>query len=321
MRNTYLAAGIILGGLLVATVHGDVRTRQRTQLTFEGMIGRIANLAGGSAAADGIIETVAVKGSRKADLNDRTGRIIDLVEERVYELDVRRKEYRVVTFAQLREQWQKAKEDAERAAKDRPADERDDPADQGKEVEILLDVKETGARKSIAGHNASQVILTVTAKEKGKDLEEGGGLVITSDVWVAPRVAALDEITKFTTKFLQAVYGDDAVASAQQMATVMAMYPSLQEMMTKLEEKTRALDGTVMTTVTKIETIKSAEAMKRSSAPPTGGLGGALARRLGAGRAPEQRSLVLTSAGETQSIDTSASDADVAIPAGFKERK
>jgi len=30
---------------------------------------------------------------------------------------------------------------------------------------------------------------------------------------------------------------------------------------------------------------------------------------------------VLTSAGETQSIDTSASDADVAIPAGFKERK
>jgi len=321
MRNTYLAAGIILGGLLVATVHGDVRTRQRTQLTFEGMIGRIANLAGGSAAADGIIETVAVKGSRKADLNDRTGRIIDLVEERVYELDVRRKEYRVVTFAQLREQWQKAKEDAERAAKDRPADERDDPADQGKEVEILLDVKETGARKSIAGHNASQVILTVTAKEKGKDLEEGGGLVITSDVWVAPRVAALDEITKFTTKFLQAVYGDDAVASAQQMATVMAMYPSLQEMMTKLEEKTRALDGTVMTTVTKIETIKSAEAMKRSSAPPTGGLGGALARRLGAGRAPEQRSLMLTSAGETQSIDTSASDADVAIPAGFKERK
>lgn len=321
MTITRLTSALLIIGLAAATVHGDVRTRQRTQLKFEGMIGRIANLAGGSAAADGIIETVAVKGSRKADLNDRTGRIIDLAEERVYELDVRRKEYRVVTFAQLREQWQKAKEDAERDAKDRPADERDDPADQGKEVEILLDVKETGARKSIAGHNASQVILTVTAKEKGKDLEESGGLVITSDVWVAPRVAALDEITQFTMKFLQAVYGGDAVASAQQMATVMAMYPSLQEMMTKLEEKTRALDGTVMTTVTKVETIKSAEAMKRSSAPPTGGLGGALARRLGAGRAPEQRSLLLTSASETQSIDTSASDADVALPAGFKERK
>lgn len=321
MTITRLASVLLISGLAAATVHGDVKTRQRTQLKFEGMIGRIANLAGGSAAADGVIETVAVKGSRKADLNDRTGRIIDLAEERVYELDVRRKEYRVVTFAQLREQWQKAKEDAERAAKDRPADERDDPADQGKEVEILLDVKETGTRKSIAGHNASQVIVTVTAKEKGKALEESGGLVITSDVWVAPRVAALDEITQFTIKFLKAVYGDDAVASAQQMATVWAMYPSLQEMMAKLEEKTRALDGTVMTTATKVETIKSADAMKRSSAPPTGGLGGALARRLGAGRAPEQRSLLLTSATETQSIDTTASDADVAIPAGFKERK
>jgi len=117
------------------------------------------------------------------------------------------------------------------------------------------------------------------------------------------------------------VYGEEAVTSAQQMATVVAMYPSLQEMMTELEEKTRALDGTVMSTVTRFESIKSAEAMKRTSAPPTGGLGGALARRLGAGRAPEQRSLLLTSATETQSINTTASDADVAIPAGFKERK
>ena len=66
MTITRFALALIISGFVVAAVHGDVRTRQKTQLKFEGMIGRIANLAGGSAAADGIIETVTVRGSPAA---------------------------------------------------------------------------------------------------------------------------------------------------------------------------------------------------------------------------------------------------------------
>jgi hypothetical protein len=188
-------------------------------------------------------------------------------------------------------------------------------------MDITVDVKETGATRSIAGHQAKQVIVTLTAFEKGKTLEEGGGMVMTNDVWVAPRVAALDEIAQFDLKFIKAIYGDDFAASAQQMAAALAMYPGLQNMLKQMEDRMRALEGTTMATTMKIETVKSAEAMKQSSAPPTRGLGGALARRLGAGRAAEQRSLLLTSTTETQSIDSSAADVDVAIPTGFKEKK
>jgi hypothetical protein len=182
-------------------------------------------------------------------------------------------------------------------------------------------VKETGATKSIAGHQAKQVVVTLTASEKGKTLEEGGGLVVTNDVWVAPRVAAIDEIAQFELKFIKAVYGEDFTAGAQSMAAALAMYPGLQDMLKRMEDRMRALEGTILATTMKIETVKSAEAMKQTSAPPTRGLGGALARRLGAGRASEQRSLLLTSTSETQSIDASAADADVAIPTGFKEKK
>jgi hypothetical protein len=320
MKITRIASILMIFGLAVSAVHADVKTRQRTQLKFEGMLGRVMNMASGG-AADGLTATVAVKGSRKADINNRTGRIVDLAEERVYELDVRRKEYRVVTFAELREQWKKAQADAEQAAKDMPADEREDLAQAGKEVEVTMDVKETGETKSIAGHQAKEVLVTITAQEKGKTLEEGGGMVMTNEVWVAPRVAALDEITQFDLKFFKAVYGDDVAATARQMASLVAMYPSLQELSSRMEERMRALDGTILSTTTKIETVKSAEAMKQSSAPPTGGLGGALARRLGAGRKPEARSLLVTSITETQQIAATASDADVAIPAGFKQKK
>jgi hypothetical protein len=321
MRITRLASVLVLLGLSITSLHADVKTRQRTQLKLEGMLGRIVGMAGGGAAADGQTSTVAVKGSRKADLNDRTGRIVDLTEEKVYDLDVRKKEYRVMTFAQLREQWKKAQADAEKQAKDMPTEERQQAGEAGKQVEITVDVKETGATKSIAGHQAKQVIVTLTAFEKDKTLEEGGGMVITNDVWVAPRVAALDEIAQFDLKFFKAVYGEDIAVAAQQMAAALAMYPGLKDMLKRMEDRMRALEGTTMATTMKIETIKSAEAMKQTSAPPTRGLGGALARRLGAGRAAEQRSLVATVVTETQSIESSAADADVAIPAGFKEKK
>lgn len=321
MRITRLASVLVLLGLSITSLHADVKTRQHTQLKLEGMLGRIVGMAGGGAAADGQTSTVAVKGPRKADLNDRTGRIVDLTEEKVYDLDVRKKEYRVMTFAQLREQWKKAQADAEKQAKDMPTEERQQAGEAGKQVEITVDVKETGATKSIAGHQAKQVIVTLTAFEKDKTLEEGGGMVITNDVWVAPRVAALDEIAQFDLKFFKAVYGEDIAVAAQQMAAALAMYPGLQDMLKRMEDRMRALEGTTLATTMKIEAIKSAEAMKRTSAPPTRGLGGALARRLGAGRAAEQRSLVATVVTETQSIESSAADADVAIPAGFKEKK
>lgn len=321
MQITRVASILAVVAMAVAATHADVKTQQRTQVKLEGMLGRIAGLAGGGAAADGMTINVAVKGSRKADLNDRNGRIVDLSEEKVYDLDLRKKEYKVTTFAELREQWKKAKADAEKRAKDMPADEREGAAQSGQQLEVTFDVKETGATKSIAGHQAKQVIVTVTGFEKGKTIDESGGFVVTNDVWVAPRVAELDEIGQFEMKFFKAVYGEDITAAAQSMAAALAMYPGLQDILKQMDAKTRALQGTMMATTMKIETVKSAEAMKQTSAPPSGGIGGALARRLGAGKKPEQRSLVATIANETVSISGSAGDPDVAIPAGFKEKK
>ena len=54
------------------------------------------------------MSTVAVKGNRKATLNDTTGQIIDLGEEKVYELDMKKKTYKVTTFAELRRRMEEA---------------------------------------------------------------------------------------------------------------------------------------------------------------------------------------------------------------------
>lgn len=326
MTRKMLSSAIVLCGLLVTitltpTVSADVKTRQKATVKFEGMMGRIMSMGGGAASKDGLTSTVAVKDARKAQTNERTGQIVDLTEEKVYDIDFRKKEYRVTTFAQLREQVKKAQADAEKAAKDMPAEDKDQLEQSGKEVEITVDVKDTGATKTIAGHSARQVILTVAAFEKGKTLEEGGGMVLTNDIWVGPRIAALNEVTQFDMKYFNAVYGDSLASMGDQFASLAAMYPSLQKMTAQMAEKMKALDGTPLLTVQKTETVKSAAAMAQQPAAPSGGLGGALARRMMGNKKPEQRSLLYTSTIETLSIDTTAADADVAIPVGFKEKK
>ena len=42
----------------------------------------MVNIFGGKAAREGVTSTVAVKGDRKATLNDTTGQIIDLAKKR-----------------------------------------------------------------------------------------------------------------------------------------------------------------------------------------------------------------------------------------------
>ena len=66
-----------------APLSADVKSQEKTQVRFTGMMGRMMGLFGGKAAREGVIDSVAVKGNRKMTINDQTGRIVDLDEEKV----------------------------------------------------------------------------------------------------------------------------------------------------------------------------------------------------------------------------------------------
>jgi hypothetical protein len=312
---------LIAAAIFAPAIHADVKTKEKSQVKFEGMLGRIAGMAGGGAAKDGLTNSVAVKGNRMATFNDQNGQIVDLSEEKIYNIDFKKKEYRVVTFAEVREQMKKMQADMEKQMKDMPPEARGDMAQASANLEVTFDVKPGTENKTLAGHQARHMIITVMAKEKGKTIEESGGMVITNEVWLGPRIAAVNEIGQFSQKYATAVYSERLAAMGQQFASLSAMFPGLQDMMKTMGEQTKKLDGTPLMTVQRTETVKSAAAMAQQPAAGGGGLSGALARRMMGNKKPEQRSLLYTSTNETLSIDTTASEADVAIPAGFKEKK
>ena len=114
---------VLFVGLTLAAVaapaSAEVKTRDKSQVQFGGAFGKFVNFIGGKSAKEGVESRSAVKGNRKAILNDNGGTIIDLGEEKVYELDAKKKTYTVKTFEQIRREMreaeEKARKDAEKA--------------------------------------------------------------------------------------------------------------------------------------------------------------------------------------------------------------
>jgi hypothetical protein len=313
-------------------VFADVRTEQKTQVQFGGMLGRMMNLFGGKAAREGVTTTVIVKGDRKVTSTDATRQIIDLAEEKIYDVDLRRKTFKVTTFAELRRQLEEAQKRAAadaRQADDRPAKE-DRKDDKQVEVEVDFDVKSTGQSKVVNGFNTQQTIMTITVREKGKTLEQSGGLVLTSDMWLTPEQPAMKEVAEFDRRYAEKLYGGLLGVSADQMAAAMAMYPQLREGLGRLNAEASKVQGTAILTTLTFDAVKSAEqqAAEAKQEQPSAGRGiggmiGGLARR--AARKdddePKPRATFMTSTVEVLKLSTDVSADDVAVPAGFRETK
>ena len=213
------------------------------------MLGRMVNMFGGKAAREGVTSTIAVKGDRKATLNDadrtdRRPRRREGLRPRPEEEDLQGHDLRRAAAPDGRGE----EEGGGRRAQGSSQEEKAKPASATrtrKQVEVDFDVKNTGEKKAINGFDTHQVIMTITLREKGKTLEQSGGLVMTSDMWLAPKIAAMKEIADFDLRYAQKLYGPMvAGVSAEQMAAAMAMYPMMKDAMAKMSAEGGKIDGT-----------------------------------------------------------------------------
>jgi hypothetical protein len=348
MKRMRTLAVLTLTGLVLTSysVHADVRSDQKAHVQFAGMLGRMFNMFGGKAAREGTTTSIALKGDRKATTTDTTEQIIDLGDEKIYDIDLKKKSYTVTTFAELRRRMEearkKAEEDARKEAGKEKAKEQPQAADpNAKQVEIDFDIKNTGAKKAINGFDTHQAVMTVTVREKGKTLEQGGGMVVTSDMWLAPKNPAMKEILDFDVRYAKLLYGTViAGVPAEQAAAAMAMYPMMKQAMGKVSTEGGKLEGSPILTTTTMDAVKSeaeiAEEAKsagsesKSSTPASpGGLLGGFAKKMAAKKmggggsddASKPRATFMTMTSEVLKVATDVSAADVAVPAGFKENK
>ena len=319
-RTVTLCALTLMASLGATPALADVKVRDKANFKLEGFLGRMAGMFGGKAARDGVVTTRAVKGDRKIEMSgESTGRIVDLKEEKVYELDLKKKTYEVKTFEEIRREMRDAQEKAERETPKEEREPQQEAEKPAREFEFDFDVKETGQTKTVAGHNTREVIMTLTMREKGRTLEEGGGFVMTSNSWMGPAIPAMKEFADFEMRYWKAIAPETAGISAQQMAALLAMYPMFGRAMERLRAEGSKLDGTPLASTMTFEAVKSKEQMAQGQQSGGGGLGGMLARRMK--REEKPRALILTTNHETLEVSTDVAATDLEIPAGFKEKK
>lgn len=323
-----------------------VKKEEKTQVQFTGFLGTMAKMFGGKSAKEGITDTVTVKGNRKSTMRDEGGQIIDLDEEKIYDVNLKGKSYKVTSFEELRrefaEQQEKAKKEMAKM-KDAPPTQEAPP---GNQMEFDFNITESGQKKTINGYDCKGVVVTIGVHEKGKKLEDSGGMVTTMNIWLTPKVAALKEIDDFDLRFFKKLALPFDPAMAQQMAALMAANPYLMQSMGKVKEETAKLDGTAVLTITSFQTVASKQAAaemaqqqkeeESTTNVPTsiGGLFGGLAKKAIKKKADDKqgadaassppsapgRNTLMTSTTELLKVSSMVGDTDLSIPAGFKEK-
>jgi len=339
MRRSSVVVGMLCLVLFMAVgLSADMKSRQKTQIKIEGMLGKMAGMFGGKAMKEGIVNTVAVSGDRMMTVTDQSGELVDLAAEKVYKIDFKGKSYRVQTFAEIRQEWEDAKAKAKEQAAG--AKEQADQQPSGEpQYEIDFSIDKSAERKTINGYDCQLFIMTIAMRQKGKKLEDGGGMVMTSDMWMGPKIPAMQEQLAFQQRYLKKLFGTDAETMARDLAQAMAVYPQMKTGMERMKKESAKIDGTPILTTMKVESVVTAEQAKAREDEKKsgggglglpGGLGGMFGKKKKAEEAPKEgqtaaggpsnRSTILTTTTELLGVETSVAAADVELPAGFKQK-
>jgi hypothetical protein len=339
-RHTLATIVSIAVGCGTAT-YADVKTEQKGHVKFAGALGRMFTMFGGKEAREGVVSKVAVKGDRMLTSSGESGQLVDLAEEKVYDINFENKSYKVTTFDELRRRMRDAEEKArqERTKAEKKEEKASESGEKPPEYEVDVVTKSTGAAKTVNGFDAKQSITTVTVRPKGQTLEQGGGMVLTADSWLAPGVDSMKDVADFQIRYMQKLQSPitAGAASADEMAAAFAMYPMLKAAMGKMRSEGVKVEGTPVLTTMTFDAVQSPEQQaearqqesKGSDTPASvGGLGGMLARKMMKKKAEEPASApantapghatIMTMVTETLSVSKDVTEADVALPAGFK---
>ena len=183
----------VLTILPAACLLADFSYEQTSKLTG-GAMASMMKVAGvfSKQAQEPIRTTIAVKGDRMVTLTgNNNATVIDLSKETFTEIDFQKKNYSVMTFAEMKQFLE------EMAKKQKQPD--------AGETKFKVSVNETGQTRQISGFDTREMILKMEMEVQDKKSNASGSFVMTADMWIAPKVAGYDEIANFHRRMAEKI--------------------------------------------------------------------------------------------------------------------
>jgi hypothetical protein len=166
--------------------------------------------------------------------------IVLLDQDKLYHLNINKKEYTETTFEQMRERIQKASDQLN------SADERKQPSavDQSKceWLPARADVKKTGEKAQYAGYDSERVVITAAQPCKDKDTGSICEVALVLDNWMAPGFAEGSEAQKFY-KAYAAKMGLDASGSQDISQRAKALFSQYKGIWSEIATKMQTVKG------------------------------------------------------------------------------
>ena len=283
-------------GFAAGIAHADI-TIERT-ISVEGVGGMaFANMSGSS--------KTSISGDRSRTDSDMkmqskiigflarnamgpSAEIVLLDQDKLYHLNINKKEYTETTFEQFRAQMQKISDQANSGeAKQQPS-----AVDQSKCVWLpgKVDVAKSGEKAQFAGYDAERV--TVTATQPCQDKETGAicEIALVMDQWTSTDFAASSEARKFYSAYASKM-GIDLSNSEDVSERAKALFGQYKGVWTEVASKMQSVKGyPVKSSFTlglggpqcKNSNSQQAQTSQSDSAPQSsGGIAGAVAGKLG----------------------------------------
>ena len=130
------------------------------------MLGKMMGMFGGKSAKEGVVSTVAISGDRMMTVTGQTGELVDLAQEKVYDIDFKGKSYEVKTFAEMRKEWEEAKAKMKEQAAEAKEEKGEQPEAQ---YEIDFTIDKPGQRKTVNGYDCELAVMTIASQAEGQE--------------------------------------------------------------------------------------------------------------------------------------------------------
>jgi len=356
LRSTAL---VLMGGILgfaAGTAQADITIERTTSVNGVGAMA-FANMSGTS--------KTSISGDRSRTDSDMkmqskiigflahnalgpSAEIVLLDQDKLYRLNMNKKEYTETTFEQLRAQMQKVS-DQLNSSEDRK---QPSAVDQSKCVWLpaKVDVAKSGEKAQFAGYDAQRV--TITATQPCQDKETGAicEIALVLDQWTSADFAESSEARKFHTAYASKM-GIDISNSQDVSERAKALFSQYKGVWTDVAAKMQSVKGyPVKSSFTlglggpqcKDSNSQQAQTSQTdNSSPSPGGIAGAVAGKLGGlfqkkkdtAEAPAAATpaaapaamppgdvALMTVSSQVVSVSTNAVSADAfTVPAGFKK--
>lgn len=278
-RKCFTTAVVLV--LAAGSAQADFSYEQTSKITG-GVMAGMMKVAGAFSrqAREPMRSTISIKGDRMAMTSGNRVNIIDLAAETMTDVDLEKKTYAVITFADMGRAMQKLSEKMGQQQNEA-------------QLQFKADVKHTGATKPINGFSARETILTLTME--GQDQKSGakGGMNVVTNMWLAPNVAGYEEVKNFHIRMAQKLSMAPGMGS---LGSMMGQQAGMAKGMAELAKEMAKLDGIPVLQVVRMGAAMEGGAQQTSAdafpgqqqpqaAPPTAGdVAGSAATGAAAGR-------------------------------------